>query len=78
MASEHEWVREHTPQGASESYLTLWHWYGCGQQAMAACGKGSIEGSPVCRLTKPEELTTSVLCPICEGHWDAKQEQKGE
>ena len=49
------WVREHYGE-------CLWHFYGSGTLAHAACGKPAIPGSPLCSA----EMPTERVCPKCQ------------
>ena len=78
MTKTRDWVLENV--ASDERYKPLWHWYGMGHHALAACGKYPISGTPLVTEEKPEnaDLECSVVCPICEGNWKTRQRELRE
>jgi len=78
MAKTRDWVLENV--ASDERHRPLWHWFGMGRAAVAACGKFPIPGSPLLAEEKPEneELEYSTVCPICNSKWKSRQRELKE
>ena len=63
-----EWVKEHN--------RPIFHFYGSGHMAYAACGKKPIPGSPICVTTEDLKHYPNHKCPECSELHDIKDSFK--